>query len=377
MPAKSSTGWRSPDVVRTVAIVAGFYVVLRLAWAAHEVFFLAFVGVFFGLTLSSAADRLERLRVPRGVGAPVVLILVLASIGGLVFLAAPQVIGQAKEIREEVPRVASEVRGWIEAKAGGVSRMLQDTTAQKKKPATGRVARDQDANQITELSPPIRTVGHAFFTVFSSTLSALGGIILVLFITVFVAIDPALYHDGLMHLFPHHHRERAGEVLSAMAFSLRRWLMTQLVAMIAIGTVTTGVLLLLGVRGAFVLGVIAGLLEFVPFVGPIAAAIPAIAMGLLDSPAKGVYVGLAFTVIQQAEGHLLIPLLMKGSLHLPPVLTLLTQALMATVFGLLGLLIAVPLLSMVMTAVKMLYVVDVVGDEVSVPGEEVPAEAAG
>jgi predicted PurR-regulated permease PerM len=97
----------------------------------------------------------------------------------------------------------------------------------------------------------------------------------------------------------------------------------------------------------------------------------------LDSPAKAVYVGLAFTVIQQAEGHLLIPLLMKGSLHLPPVLTLLTQALMATVFGLLGLLIAVPLLSAVMTAVKMLYVVDVVGDEVPVPGEEVPAEAAG
>ena len=87
--------------------------------------------------------------------------------------------------------------------------------------------------------------------------------------------------------------------------------------------------------------------------------------GLLDSPAKGLYVGLAFTVIQQTEGHLLIPLLMKGSLSIPPVLTLLTQALMATVFGLLGLLIAVPMLSAVMAAVKMLYVVDVVGDEIT------------
>ena len=76
-----------------------------------------------------------------------------------------------------------------------------------------------------------------------------------------------------------------------------------------------------------------------------------------------------FTVIQQTEGHLLIPLLMKGSLSLPPVLTLLTQALMATVFGLLGLLIAVPMLGAVMAAVKMLYVEDVVGDEVEVPGE--------
>jgi predicted PurR-regulated permease PerM len=154
-----------------------------------------------------------------------------------------------------------------------------------------------------------------------------------------------------------------------MAFSLRRWLATQLIAMVAIGVVTTGVLLLLGVQGAVALGIIAGLLEFVPFVGPIAAALPAIAMALLDRPTKALYVAAAFTVIQQTEGHLLIPLLMKDSLSLPPVLTILTQALMATVFGLLGLLIAVPLLGAIMVAIKMLYVVDVVGDKVEVPGE--------
>jgi predicted PurR-regulated permease PerM len=369
MPAQSRTAWRSPDVLRTAAIVAGLYIVLRLLWTAHEVFFLAFIGVFFGLTLSSAADRLERVRIPRAIGAPVVLILVIVSLAGLVLLAAPQVTSQAKEIQEEVPRVVSDVRGWIEEQAGGVSRMLQDTSTAKKEAPKGNTAKGKASDKIAELTPTSRTVGHAFFTVFSSTLSALGGIILVFFITVFVAIDPGLYHDGLMHLFPHRHRERAGEVLSVMAFSLRRWLMTQLVAMVAIGAVTIGVLLLLGVRGAFALGVIAGLLEFVPFVGPIAASVPAIAMGLLDSPAKAVSVGLAFTVIQQTEGHLLIPLLMKNSLSIPPVLTLLTQALMATVFGLLGLLIAVPMLSAVMAAVKMLYVVDVVGDEIEVPGE--------
>jgi predicted PurR-regulated permease PerM len=376
MPAQSRTAWRSSDVLRTTAIVAGVYIALRVLWAAHEVFFLAFVGVLFGLTLSSAADRMERARIPRAIGAPAVLILVILSVAGLVFLAAPQVTSQAKEIREQVPQVVSDVRGWIEKQAGGVTRMLQDTTTQKKKAATGIAPRGRDTDKIAELTPTSRTVGHAFFTIFSSTLSALGGIILVVFITVFVAIDPTLYHDGLMHLFPHRHRARAGEVLSAMAFSLRRWLVTQLIAMVVIGAVTTGVLLLLGVRGAFALGVIAGLLEFIPFVGPIAASIPAIAMGLLDSPAKALYVGLAFTAIQQTEGHLLIPLLMKGSLSLPPVLTLLTQALMATVFGLLGLLIAVPMLSAEMAAVKMLYVVDVVGDEIEVPGEA-EGEASG
>ena len=153
-----------------------------------------------------------------------------------------------------------------------------------------------------------------------------------------------------------------------MGFSMRRWLATQLIAMIVIGVVTGGALALLGVQGAIALGIIAGLLEFIPFVGPIAAAIPAIAMGLLDSPQKAIYVAIVFTVIQQAEGHLLIPLLMKDSLELPPVLTILSQAVMATVFGFMGLLVAVPLLGATMVAVKLLYVEDVVGDEVGVPG---------
>jgi predicted PurR-regulated permease PerM len=217
-------------------------------------------------------------------------------------------------------------------------------------------------------SPPSPSaIGHAFFTVFSSTLSALAGVILVIFITIFVAVDPGLYHRGLMHLFPHRHRKRAGEVLSAMAFSMRRWLVTQLIAMVVIGLVTAGALALLGIRGAIALGIIAGLLEFIPFVGPIAAAIPAIAMGLLDSPQKALWVALVFTLIQQSEGHLLIPLLMKDSLQLPPVLTILSQAVMAAVFGFLGLLVAVPVLGATMVAIKMLYVEDVVGDEVAVP----------
>jgi predicted PurR-regulated permease PerM len=369
MPPKSSNAWRSSDVLRAAAVIAGVYIALRLFWVAKEVFLLAFIGVLFGLTLSAAAGRLQRLGVPRWAGAPLLLLLILGSIVGFGILAAPQVGRQLAEVRDQVPQVVSKLRGWVEAQAGGVTEMLRDSTAQQGKPAAPKQpAAGGGESPIKELTPQASTVGRAFFTVFSSTLAAVGGLILVLFITLFVAIDPELYHRGLMHLFPHRHRARAGEVLSAMAFSLRRWLTTQLIAMVVIGVVTTAALLVIGIRGAFALGIIAGLLEFVPFIGPIAAAIPAMAMALLDSPTKALYVAIAFLVIQQSEEHILIPLLMKDALDLPPVLTLLAQALMATVFGFLGLLIAVPLLGAAMVAVKLLYVEDVVGDEVEVPG---------
>jgi predicted PurR-regulated permease PerM len=182
--------------------------------------------------------------------------------------------------------------------------------------------------------------------------------------------DPELYHRGLMHLFPPRSRRRAGEVLSAMATVLRRWLVTQLIAMAAIGAVTTVVLLVMRVRAAFALGILAGLFEFIPTIGPILSAVPAVAMGFLDSPEKALYVAVAFWGIQFAENHLLIPLLMKGGVDVPPVLTILSQALMALLFGFLGLMCAVPLLAAALVAVKMLYVERVVGEPVAVVHED-------
>jgi predicted PurR-regulated permease PerM len=207
------------------------------------------------------------------------------------------------------------------------------------------------------------------FPFLSSTLAVLGGLLIILFLAIYIGADPDLYHRGLMLLFPRRGRHRAGEVFSAMATVLRRWLVTQLVAMVAIGSVTTVVLLILDVKAAFALGILAGLLEFIPTVGPILSAVPAVAMGFLDSPEKALYVAIAFWAIQFAENHLLIPLLMKGGVDVPPVLTILSQALMAMVFGFLGLMCAVPILAAVMVAVKMLYVEDVVGERVPVTNE--------
>ncbi|HEU4564079.1 MAG TPA: AI-2E family transporter, partial [Gemmatimonadaceae bacterium] len=194
-------------------------------------------------------------------------------------------------------------------------------------------------------------------------------ILLITILSIYIAAEPETYHRGIMHLFPHRSRKRAGEVLSAMATVLRKWLVTQLIAMLAIGTVTTIVLLALGVKAAFALGLIAGLFEFIPTVGPILSAVPAVAMAFLDSPEKAISVVIAYIVIQQLENHLLIPKLMEGGLDLPPVLTILAQALMSIIFGFLGLMVAVPMLAAIMVPIKMLYVEDVVGDEVSILDE--------
>jgi predicted PurR-regulated permease PerM len=204
------------------------------------------------------------------------------------------------------------------------------------------------------------------FPFLQSTIAAVAGLLLIIFLAIYIAADPELYRRGIMHLFPKPARNRAGEILSAMATVLRKWLVTQLIAMATIGAVTTVVLLALKVKAALALGLIAGLLEFIPTVGPILSAIPAIAMGFVDSPQKALYIAVAYMGIQFLENHILIPILMKGGVDIPPALTILSQALATLLFGFLGLMTAVPLMAATMVAVKMLYVQDVVGDQLEV-----------
>jgi predicted PurR-regulated permease PerM len=212
----------------------------------------------------------------------------------------------------------------------------------------------------------VRQLGAAtryLFPFLSSTLEVLVGLLLITFVAIYFSVDPELYRRGLLHLVPHPSRQRADEVITAIGVTLRRWLITQLSAMVIIGSMVSITLATLGVEASLSLGIIAGVLEFIPTIGPILSALPAIAMGFLVSPEKALAVAVAFTLVELVEGHVLIPMLMKRGMNLPPLITILSQAVMGVVFGFLGLLVAVPLVAAVLTAVKMLYVNDVMGDD--------------
>jgi predicted PurR-regulated permease PerM len=357
-------GWPSRDILRAAGIVAAVYVALQLLWVGRSVVLVGFFGVLLGIVLSAGVDRLERFRVPRGIGAVLIVLLFFGTLTGVGVLAAPQISGQMDEVKQQLPQAIDQVERWMQARSGGVAEIIKTAADTSRQQGGGQVDLRKSLNQ------QLAGAAQHFFSFFSSTVAVLGGLVIMLFVAIFVAVDPGLYHRGLMHLFPHTARQRAGEVLSATATTLRRWLQMQMIAMLLIGVVTTVVLLLLGIKGAIALGIIAAILEFIPYVGPILSAVPAVAMGLLDGPEKAIYVVIAYIAIQQLEGVVLQPLLMKEGLELPPVMTILGQALLSLVFGFLGLLLAVPLMASVMVPVKLLYVRDVVGDEVSVPGED-------
>ena len=397
-PGDRRPGWKTRDVLRTLAIITGFYIVLQLLWVGRSIVLLTFLGILFGVALTAGVDWLQRRRVPRGIGAVLIVLTFLGLLAGLGALTAPSITSQLRDLKTQLPAAIGKIQRWVKERQDGVTEVLEQVSPEATG-GTGQAGRDTSGGADAERGQPeqakpgeqqsdkpggeqkqpslgqgiteqIGGVTRHLFGFASSTIAVLGGLVLILFVAIFVAIDSETYQDGLMHLFPHKARRRAREVLSATAGMLRRWLFTQFISMVLVGILTAVVLLILGIEAAVALGIIAGILEFVPIAGPIMASIPAIAMGFLDGPEKAVYVALAYVVIQQVESNLLYPLLMKKGLELPPVLTIFTQGMLATVFGFIGLLVAVPMLAAAMVPIKMLYVRDVVGDDVKLPGDQ-------
>lgn len=394
MDSRQSIRLPTRDVVRVLALIFAFYVSVRLLWIAHPVVFLFFLGVLFGLPLAQGADLLKKRGIPRGVGVAVILTLFLGLLtaGGVGM--APILRAQSRELQERLPEAMDKIDAWLGHRANGVLGILfneesSDTlrTAASQRlapsdsslapivvtdsavvdtattPASGAVARKTKTRADTvaaggnlrrEITKQMSGAQHSFLRVLTSTFTVSGAFMLVLFIAAYIGVDPALYHGGLLELFPARQRDRAALALANLATTLRRWLVTQLIAMLVIGAVTTVFLFAVHVKAALPLGILAGVLKFIPIVGSIFAAIPAIAMAFIDSPHKALVIAIGYFVIQFVENHLLVPILMKHGVNIPPALTLGIQALMALLFGFLGLLVAVPLLAAILTIVRAL-----------------------
>ncbi|HEY0996829.1 MAG TPA: AI-2E family transporter [Gemmatimonadaceae bacterium] len=377
---RHATPWRSTDVLRTAALVVAMYLALRLLWFANALVITAFLGTLFGLAVASGADQLGRLRIPRGIGAATIVIGFFALLVGFGAWVAPTLREQGAVLRVKLPQAVDRVEDWVNKHQNGLvasalrlpgpvspdsAAVRRDSAATVASDTTSRTAGAPSATATLRqrLGGQLSGMSRYLFPFLSSTLAAFTGLLIIIFLSIYIGADADTYHRGLMHLFPVGARARAGEVLSAVATVLRKWLVTQLIAMVVIGAVTTIALSILQVKAAFALGVLAGLLEFIPTVGPILSAVPAIAMAFLDSPEKALTVGAVYIGIQFLENHILIPMLMRGGLDLPPALTILGQALFTLLFGFLGLMVAVPALAAIVVVVQMLYVEDVVGDD--------------
>lgn len=322
---------------------------MLIAWVARDLLLLLFGGVLLALALRTAATGLAaRTRLQTGAALAVVVLLLVAALVGTGFLFAPRLAEQADQLRESLPMAVEELTGWLQQYGWGV--WLLDQLA-----STDVAGED--------LTTPARRVADA-------VLSLVVGAAVILFVGLYLAADPWPYLRGLLRLVPPGRRARTAETVFAVGYVLRWWLVGQALAMALVGAAMGIGLAVIGVSLALVLGALAGLLEFIPLVGPVLAVGPALLLAGAADAQRALYVLLLYSVVQTAESYVITPLVQRRVVNLPPALTITAQVAMSWAAGALGLLLAVPLTASLLVIVQMLYVRDRLGSPMSVQAEE-------
>lgn len=335
------------DLVRAALVVIFILVALQLLWAARLLVMTAFLGILFGLSAARATDiLLTKVRAKRQIIAAIVVLSATALLILIFSWMGPTLIEQSDDLRTKLPEAVEKIEVWIATKQPDLLNAIAPPDS---------LGGSRFGAAVSKNAPALTNFAFGFL---QSTFLVAAGLVLVVFLTLYIAADPDVYRRGLLMVVPTERRERFDALLTALSTTLRTWFATQLIAMLVIGAATMVALGLLDVRAAIPLGIIAGIFEFVPNIGPLLAAVPAVLMALVDSPQKAMIVAGVYWGIQFLENNLLIPYLMKEQLSIPPAMTLLAQVVMAYVFGFLGLFVAIPLLAIALVTVRTFWVDD-------------------
>ena len=323
---------------RYVVIVFAVGATALVIWTLSTVLLLIFAGIVMATALRAmAAPLTRRLHVPERWAVLIVVLLVIGALVGMGALFGAQVNEQMSELFRRVPEAAAKLRGWVnQTPLGG---MVNDAVEKAGQGVSGAI------QSLTRFA--------------STTLGALANVLLIAFLALYLALEPRRYLEGALRLVPLTGRDNARDALLKAGRALRNWLLGQGIAMLAVGIATGIGLAIAGVPLALALGILAGIFDFVPIVGPIFSAIPGILIGFSVSPETALWATVVYIVVQQLEGNIIMPIAQRWAVALPPAIGLISVVAFGLLFGVLGVLFATPLAVVTMVLVRELYVKDV------------------
>lgn len=318
-------------------------------WTLREIFLLTFLAIIVAIVLQIPVRRLERLGLGRGMS---ILIATAGSIAVLVLL----VVLVVPVITDQVGALADSLPVFVENARDRYDELQQDYAW------LPRINWDQvTEGDISDFV--VRQAGdlsRGLFPFLGGVGGAIANLVFLVFIAIFFISEPANYLEALLTLVPRGYRPRALEIFEMLGVLLQRWFVGQIISMTISGlliTFVTGVIL--GLPNAAALGVISGLMEFVPNFGSIIAVIPAVIIALAEDPVLVPFTILAYLVTQQVQSNVIMPRIMSRQIAIPAASILIAQIIGAALFGFMGVLLALPLAIVVMVLVREVYVYDV------------------
>src|ERR687897_1012120 len=325
-----------------IGLAFALFLAVYFVYQVRAVMLVLLLTLLFSVIISRPVDYLARKGLGRGLGTLVVfgtLTLALA-LGGVAL--GSVVESQAQQLVEDLPTLLSNAQHFIE---GVQSRFGLDISL-------------PDSQQLLDSARSFLSGGafSTFISVGAGVANVVSLAVVVLISTIFAVARPAPLVNGFVVLFPAGRRERVREILEKMYKNVQRWFLGQLASMTIIGLLFTIALFFIGVPFALLLGILSGLLAFIPFVGPAISVIPPILLALAQEPISALWVLLAYAVVQFIEGNVIQPVVMSRAVSLHPTVIVFTLLIMGTLFGFVGLLLAIPLIAALQVLVRQLWI---------------------
>lgn len=327
------------DFFKRTMIVVAVVATPILVWYLFGVILMIFGAIILAMLLRLGAQPLMRWpAMPEPIALAMSGLLILGVIGISGYLFGTRVSNQFQDVVQRTADASTSLQGSLRGTAAG-NYLLSHVIG-------GNLS-------LTDIVPGVLKVSTTF----------LEGVIIVLISGAYLAAQPELYRRGLIWLFPPRKHARAAEIFDGIAAALRLWLLGQLFEMVLIGVLTIFAVWIIGVPSPLALGLIAAIGEFIPYLGPILAAIPAILVALTKSPETALWTLVAYLIIHQIEGQIVTPLIQRHMVAIPPAVMLLGIVSITYLFGAVAIIFAAPIAVVVFTAINLLYVRDTLGEK--------------
>jgi len=312
---------------KTIIFTFLFLILLWFLYYIRDLIGELFIALLLMAILNPIANRLSRYKIPRGVSVLVVYVLALGVVVTSLASIVPPLVEQTANFVNILPTYMENI---------GLSTSI------------GEQVFEQTISQLG--SVPVQL---AKFT--ASLFSNVLGVITVLVFAFYLLIARDKLDDQLVFLFGEEKKKKVGKTIDILERKLGGWARGELVLMASVGTLTYLGLVLLGIPHALPLGILAGLLEIIPYIGPILAAIPVIIIGLSISPWMGMATAIFVFLVQQLENYLLVPKIMQKSVGVNPIVTLIALSIGFRIAGVAGVIISVPLLITIQVIMKQYF----------------------
>lgn len=310
-----------------------------------NVMLLILAGLLFGVFVNGVSGWLEKHSPLPYTASYLIVVFTMLIVGGLgVYYLGSQTVQRAGQLGSELQSAVEKATDQMK-EIGITEKSLKESFEPQK------MISDQGKSALMGLLSGMRSIGGAITAAF-----------VILFVGLYAAYEPSLYRTGILKLVPMPKRDRAAEVLAQLNDALSGWIVGRLMSMTLVGVLTSIGLGVLGVPLPVTLGVLAALLTFIPNFGPLLAALPQMMLALNVGSDTVIYVVVFNLALQGIESYLITPMIQRHEVTLPPILTIAAQLLMGLVVGVVGIMMAAPLVVVIMVLVQMLYVEDRLGD---------------